>query len=440
MRGMYTYHDRNYYDGNYRVRFKFLTGEAASYVGMAKCYQDYLVKKGDLSKLEKKSADTPLYLETLGTIYQKDTFLGFSYDKAVGMTSFEEAKDILSDMKDQGMEHINLRLKGWMNGGMDYTVSDHMKVESNLGGKKGFKELLDYTKENKIGLFPEVDFNLARKNEMFDGYNESLHAPRTLSRETAYLITPQEITNLAFLQFMFYSVSPNRYSENFKNFFKDYDKLNAPGVSVGNAGTMLYSDFKKSDPVNRQQAMGILQTNLETYCSDQKALLTDGGNAYTLPYTKDIVNVPMTDSSYTLADESIPFMQMVLHGYVNYAGDALNLSSNVEDYMLKSLEYGSNLFFTVAYKNAKELKETPYSYYYTIDYPTWKQSIVEHYNKFNEVYGNLQDQAMVDHIKLDEQVYQTTYEDGTKIIVNYNEKSVTVNDTTVEAKSFVVVR
>lgn len=440
MRGMYTYHDKNYYDGDYRVRYRFLNGEKASYVGMANSYQDYLVQKGDLTKLETSNSDTPLYIETLGTINKKDTFLGFSYDKAISLTTFDEAQTILSDLKSSGMDNLNMRLKGWMNGGLNSTVPNQVKVEKNLGGNKGMTKLIDYANDNKIGLFPDVDFYIVRKNTLFDGYNTSWNSPRSLSKEKTYLISPQECTNLASLQYMFNAASPNLYNKLFKNFFHDYGRLSVEGVSIGNVGTMLYSDFKKSEPVTRQQSLNNIVGNLKTSLADKNKFMTDGGNAYTLQYATDLVNVPLTDSAYTLSDASIPFMQLVLHGYINYAGSAVNLSSNIEDTVLKSLEYGSNMFFTVAYKNSQELKESAYSYYYSVDYATCRQSIIDSYDMYNEVYQDLQDQTMIDHKEISDNVYQTTYENGTKIIVNYNQVPVTVSDMVVEAKSFVVVR
>ncbi len=440
MRGMYTYYDRNYYRGNYKIRYHFLTGKDAGYVGMAKAYQSYLVRKGILKKAEDAASDAPLYLEALGTIDKRDTFLGFSYDKAVTLTSFEDAQAILTDLKNQGVNNINLRYKGWMNGGLNYSISDRAKAEENLGGSAGLKKLSEYAKENNMGLFPDVDFYMVRDNKRFDSYIPSLHSPRTLSREETYLITPEESTNLTYLEFLFWAVSPGRFGSSFQGFFKDYNKLDISHISMGNLGTMLYADYKKNAAVNREQALDIITENLEAYVAGRKSLMTDGGNAYMLKYASDIVNVPMTDSNYTIADESIPFLPLVLHGYTSYAGSPVNLSSNVQDAVLKSLEYGSNLFFVIADRNTEELKQTPYSYYFSADYGNWGQTIGDLYKSFNEVYKDLQNKSMVDHLKLENRVYQTTYEDGTKIIVNYNDKPVTADGRTVEAKDFLVTR
>ncbi len=439
MRGMYTYYDRNYYQGNYKVRYRFLTGEEAGYVGMAKAYQNYLVQKGDLKKQEKIKDNTPLYLEALGTIDKKDTFLGFSVDKAVTLTSFSQAQSILKELGQEEIDNINLRYKGWMNGGLNYTVTDKARAEKNLGGKKGLVKLSEFMKDNQYGFYPDADFYMVRDNKRFDSYIPSWDSPRTLSREEAYMLPPEEASNMTYLMFVFYAVSPNKFSENMKDFFTDYNKLKTEGVSLGNMGTMLYADYKKTAAINRQQVQETITKNLDSYVLGKKKLMTDGGNAYLLKYSPDLVNVPLTDSGYTLSDESIPFMQLVLHGYLSYAGNPLNSSGNGEDAFLKSIEYGSNLFYDIAYENTKELKQTPYSIYYSVDYDNWKKTIADQYKTYNEIYRNLQDKSMTDHRRLSDKVYQTTYEDGTRIIVNYNDTAVTVDGAKVEAKGFAVL-
>lgn len=439
IRGLYTYHDKNYYEGNYKIRYHFLTGDSATYSGMAASYRDYLSEKGILKKLTEEEKNTPLYLETLGTIKKKDTFLGFAYDKSIALTTFREAEEILSELKADGIDNLNLRYKGWMNGGMNYSVPKDIKLEKKLGGRKDLNNLWDYTKENGMGFFPEADFYIVRQTGLFDGYSKNQDSPRTISRGTAYIVSPEEVTTLSELQYMFYAVSPNSYNKYFNSFFKDFNKLKLGDLSVGNAGTMLYSDYKKSSSTTRQEAMNIVTDNLKKHTGGLQRLMTDGGNAYTLQYVTDLVKVPLTDSSATLSDESIPFMQLVLHGYLNYAGSALNLSVDTKDTMLKSIEYGSNLYYSVVYDNAEELKETPYAYYYSVDYGTWKQPILDSYKEFNQVYRNLQDKAMIDHKELETGVYQTTYEGGTRILVNYNDNAVTVGNVTVEPKNFVKV-
>lgn len=151
--------------------------------------------------------------------------------------------------------------------------------------------------------------------------------------------------------------------------------------------------------------------------------------------------MPMCDSNNYHTDAAVPFMQIVLHGHVRYSGAALNLSDDMTDTILKSAEYGANLHFTLSAQNTRELKDTVYSNYYTIDFDTWKSDVISLYARFNEVFATLQDVEISDHAasKDADNVFITTYANGTRIAVNYNSTSVTVEGQTVPAQDFIVL-
>ena len=439
IKGLYTYHDTNAYTGNYCVRYRFLTGEDADYVGMAKSYQEYLADRGVLTKLPEQESNPSFYLEALGALEKTSTRLGIPYVESVALTSFEQAQDILSEIRDAADVELKLRYKGWENDGLYYSVSNSVDVEKSLGGKKGLAALEDFAVQNGIAIYPDVDFFMVCNDGAFDGYSSSTNSVRSIRRETLYLVEPQGQTNLAWIQYANYSVSPYYYEKYMSAYFKDYDKLQMSGISTGNIGTMLYAEYHKKKAVNREQAKDILAEGLEKYVSG-KNLMLNGGNAYTLSYASDLVNVPMYDSAYTLEDESVPFMQLVLHGYLHYGGEAINLSGEFEELFLRSIEYGSNPFFTVAADNFELLKKTAYCYYYSVEWESLKEEITACAAEWADAYKGLENQAMTAHEKLSEGVYRTEYENGTAFYVNYGNTDVELPDgTPLQAGSYLKI-
>ena len=296
--------------------------------------------------------------------------------------------------------------------------------------------LESYALQNGISIYPDTDFFMVCSDGWFDGYNSSSNGVHSIRRTTIYLVEPQGLTNLAWLQYANYSVSPYYYEKYMKSYFKDYDKLQMSGISIGNIGTMLYAEYDKKKAVNREQAKDILAEGLETYTAGKKLML-DGGNAYTLAYASDLVNVPMYDSAYTLEDEGVPFMQLVLHGYLHYAGEAINLSGEQEELFLRSIEYGSNPFFTVAADNAELLKKTAFCYYYSVDWESLKDEITAYATEWANAYNGLENQAMTVHEKVSADVYRTEYENGTVFYVNYGSTDVQLSDgTKLPARSY----
>ena len=126
--------------------------------------------------------------------------------------------------------------------------------------------------------------------------------------------------------------------------------------------------------------------------------MVDGGNAYTLPYVDHIIDIPTESSNILKAAASIPFTAIVLHGYVNYTGGAVNMEGDVQYAILKNIENGASLYFTLCYQNTSALKESDeYNKYYSVSYDIWKDDMIEYYQTVNEALGDLQTSKITDH-------------------------------------------
>ena len=62
----------------------------------------------------------------------------------------------------------------------------------------------------------------------------------------------------------------------------------------------------------------------------------DKANTYALVHADHVLNVPLSSSGFVIADQS-PY-QMVIHGYINYAGEPINYTVDSQETLLKILE------------------------------------------------------------------------------------------------------
>lgn len=438
--GSFTYYNDNIYADGFRLRYKLFHGPDKTYVDMAKIYRQYLLDNGLLQKKVDAGSSVPLVLETLGLIDKKASFLGIIYNKKIPLTTFEDAQAMMEELNAGGVANISLRYRGWMNGGLNYSVPSKISIESKLGGKSGFRDLISYTKGKNFTLFPEVDFRVVRRDGFFDGYTTTSNAPKMTDRTTVTLTPRNELDNVQKIDKNYFAISPTSTEKYFKSFFGKFADYDLSSVSIGTVGNMLFSDFSSgSSAAHRQRAMEILGECVDGYVPEGTRLMVEGGNAYTYRYATDIVDIPLCDSNTFLADEAVPFMQIVLHGHIQYAGVSLNLADDWMDTILKSAEYGANLHFTLSAENTRELKDTVYANYFTIDFDTWKNDVLKEYERFNKVFATLQDQEIQNHEKAADGVYITTYANGTRIAVNYNRASVTVEGKTIGAQDFTVL-
>ncbi len=402
------------YVGNYKMRFIMLTDPTIAqekgiteyytagengWMGMATAYRDYLDSKGLLTRLTDSDVkeDIPLYLETFGAIDTTKRFMSIPYTTQVAFTSFEDIKTMYDELKAKNITNINFKLTGYTNGGMYSTAPAKLKWEKAVGGKDGFTDLLAYSVENGFGLYPDFDFAYVSMTELFDGF--------ALSKDAVKTIDDRYTTK------RFYSAAKQAYETNFNMaispsvFDKFYEKLsdkylayNPTGISVSTLGTDLNSDFDEDDPYNREDSKNFTKQVFEKLSNDYSSVMTDGGNSYVLPYVDHLLNVSLDSSRYSNASDAVPFTGVVLHGYVNIAGEPINMAGDIDYEFLKAIENGASLYFILSKNNTELLKQdNMLSKYYSVRYDIWFDELVERYTELNGILADLQTKLIVGH-------------------------------------------
>jgi len=424
---------------DFAVRYVFLGGKDASYQGMASHYQQYLIRGSGLPEqtaAKNAKEDMPFYLELIGSIDKQKHFAGIPYRALEPLTTFDQAQTIVTAMQQQGINNINLKYAGWFNEGLDHEVPDGMRVDRVIGGKGGLKDFVAFANNTGVSLFPDVAVLTARTGE---GFNETKEASRTLRGVPAEVYPLDLALNRRDRsKSPAYVVSPRLVGGYVDAMLKDFGKFGTDGISLRDLADKLNSDFRKNEQIDRAESKGVSVQALEKVYGESLKVMADGGNAYALPYLTDITYAPMANSNFKIEDESIPFYQMVVRGFVDYTGAPYNLSSytDVKQYVLKTLEYGAGVYFEWIYEPNHKVKDTEYTNLYAVNYELWLDQAAEIYKEVNAFLQNVRHERIVGHEKLQEGVYKTVYESG-YVIVNYNRSAVTVEGKTIEAEGYV---
>lgn len=414
------------YTGSYKMRIVMLSDASqkealeaadreyyeASYVGMAMAYRDYLVdivgKLKPLSASDVKNGSIPLYIESFGTVPDTERFLSIPVEVDVPLTTFEDIYTMYKELSDNGIGNVNFKLTGFANGGMYATYPNRLNWMKEVGGADGFKKVLAQAKDNGFGLYPDFDFMYVSNKELFDGVDLHNTAARTIdgrySSKRIYDATYQE-----FVSYFDICVTPSiieEYYERFTGAYKEYGPL---GISVSTMGSDLNSDFGDRAPANREDAKEVITKLFAEVEKDYGSVMTSGGNVYALAYTDHLLGAALDSSRFATASRSVPFVGMVLHGHVNFAGSAINMAGNINYQVLKAIENGASLYFTLSYRNTNLLKEyKDLSQYYAVNYQIWAWvenedgentpgELFDVYNKVNSAIGNLQTSMIVNH-------------------------------------------
>lgn len=424
---------------DFSVRYAFLGEEQASYKGMANYYQQYLLRNGGLPKPapeEEKAENMPFYLQLIGSISKQKHFAGIPYQALEPLTTFERAEDIVEQLQQLEVRDIKLRYSGWFNEGLNHKVPDNISVDKAIGGSKGMKAFAAFAEERNVALYPDVAVLMANSGS---GFNEAKEAARTLRGDPATLYPLDLALNRRDRsKSPSYIVSPKTASGYVDNMLEDMAKFRTGGISLRDLADQLNSDFRKNNPIDRAESERLSVQSLNAIKESGMSLMAEGGNAYALPFLTDITNAPMSSSKFKIEDEEIPFYQMVVRGYIDYAGAPYNLSTytDVMPYILKSLEYGAGVYFEWIHEPNYKVKDTDDNDLYAVNYELWMDEAAEIYREVNAILKNVRHETMTNHEKLDDGVFRTEYGNGMYIVVNYNRSPVTVDRRTIEAESY----
>lgn len=423
------------YQGHMRLRFCFLSGEDAGYVGMAKTYREYLTAAGVLTNRETEAY--PLYVELIGAVNVQKKFLGVSYNSVQSLTTYEQAREILSELLGGGAEDIRLRMNGWYNGGLGGSTAAGAKKEKRLEKGLSLADFQSYLREQGIPAFFDAEFQYVYKDGFFDSFTTKNWSPKFFDKTTAYLYeyslaTKRIAGKKANL------VRANMLGKMVDGFQKSTNNYGLEGLSVGSLSYDVYSDFTQGRQTNRQQSLDISRETLKKLAGDYR-LMGENAAFYAIGGLSDVVNVPLYSNLFAILDQEIPFYQLVLRGCADYAGEPLNLAADYKSVWLKSVETGAGLYFKWIYGDNSLLKETDYEDLYSINYRYWLNDAIAMSRRMNEELGGLLKQEITAHEILQNNVTRVTYDNGIRVLVNYNKHEVTVNGRTIPAQDFAVM-
>ncbi len=427
-------------DETLRQRYRFINSN--SYVDMAKAYQGYLKEQyGDYLTIN-TDTQAPVAVEIIGAVDKVKQVFGIPMSKPLKLTSYKDALNIVKQLREEGMTNLSIKLTGWMNGGVRQQMLSKVKPISDLGSKKDLKALASYAADNGIGFYLDGITNYAIDSNLFDGFVQFADSARFVTKEKAELNDYRVVTYIKDTDSSdaYYLLHPDKILEMADNLKAFADKYNA-GVSFQDIGDTVSSDFYRKAPVSRQEALNNQKDKLKELADGGMPVMINKGNDYAAAYSDIVTNMDLGGSEYTILDQSVPFYQIAVHGYINYTGEALNLTQNYEQELLKSAEYGAGLSFAAMNESAFALQKTLYTEYFGADFSLWHDKMLEIYTRYNQEMGHIFNQQMTDHIYVGEKTSCTTYEDGTKVYVNYDYEEVKTTDgVTVPARDYAVVK
>lgn len=420
--------------GRILQRYRFL--QSADYADMARAYGDYLQNKYPNELTLKSDASTPVAVELVGAIDRMEQRFGVPTRVAVPMTTFAQAKELVQTLLDKGMTNLSVKYAGWINGGVNQKILNSVNLVSELGTADELRGFIAYAKEKGVDVYLDGLTQFTRSSGLLEGF--------VYVRDAACYTTREEVFQYPYNPIWYgpedwkegsYLLKPALSAKLAQNLANAALSYGASGVSLRDTGNMLSADYDPRDLVTREESMRMQQQTLRDMRNQGLKVITLSGSDYALPLSDMVLGLDFDGGNYSIIDAYVPFLPMAIHGLVNYTGEALNNAGDYEDLLLRSAEMGAGLYFSFFKNAAKELQDTYYYEYFGADVSLSLDKAVQAYTQYNQALGHTFGQRMTAH-KREGDVAVTTYEDGTRVYVNYGYTDSTADGATVPARSY----
>lgn len=412
-------------DGNMRdcqVRYLFLTGGKSDYSGMATACRNYFLEMGILKKSAKITPEIPLALNIIMNIKEKNLF----YDTNLTMTNFKQVQEILAEYADNGNQKIMVNLLGWTQEGyLSYPTNSN--PAGSLGGMKELKALASYAKQKNVDLYLSdnyVDVQSQTGGFRFDQVAKEYNASQISNVSgTEFLFSPKEI-----------------YSKYIDITLPKIKSIPVSGISFDKLGSLLYYDYNKENQIKRQESANIWSAMLKKSQEQFGGAAVSVGNLYSLRFADWVQNIPSGDTGYSFSDDSVPFLQMVVHGSVTYTTEPFNLFFDKKLQKLQAIEYGAIPYYFLTKEDTLKLKNTDCNTIFSSVYDEFKEESITISKEFIDNFGPVNDKYIVKHEKLSQDLVKVQYSNGTVIYINYGSVEYNIDNIIVGPENYFVVR
>lgn len=427
---------------NYIARYYFLSGEEASYIGMAEKYRNYLIEEEGLTPV-KESVSNSLCVTLYGAVKKAMHFLGIPYTGVEELTSYEEAEALIDRLQGDQVDKAYINYLGWSGGGLESTLKTDFVANSKLGGKKGLKSLIEKVNESS-NILLSFDADL----QAFYGATSNIKK----FKNTAYGLDSAPVTifksrisaagALDKGSISYQLIHPGNMLEYAEEFMANASAQEVKSFSFNSIGSTLYCAYNLQNVCTRDEsahAMTSIYKSAREKTGENGIVNTMGGNGYAMAYVDNVLEAPIYGSHNNIALQEIPFYQIVFRGYVNLASTPVNLDSEETNLVLKLAETGMSLYYLLMDADSTSFQDTSFTSSFACALDDHYDDMIANYNRLKPIYDAVGSSTILDYEIVSDQLKVTTFSNGAKVYVNYGDAEATVDGVQIGARDFTVV-
>ena len=426
------------------VGFYPLYGDEATYANMANVYRNYLKDTGSFSKTG--SDDRILNLKIIGGIETKKFNFGVPSTAMLTATTVNQAKDMVSELKNLTGASMNVNLIGFGASGNDIgVVAGNYKLNKAFGNKKDMQALAALCKEQGTNLY--MNFDMVRFSSAGGGLSSAFGKANatTGSFTTKNYYSINFRTPNANLR-SYYLASRSKFNEIAEKIDAGASKLGLSGVSLDTLTSLVYSDYSDRAYYAGANFANQVTDIIDTFREDGYKVAGSDANYFAATNCDHVYDAPISSSKYRNYSVDVPFYEMVFKGYVSMSGTSLNLATNKNTALLKAVESGSGLQYTLVGDYNTQLITSAQNVFYGSLY--WDKAIergvrtdiVDTVAGYKDCFEQVKNAEIINHKIINDDVRLTVFNNGVSIYVNYGNKDYAATEGTVTAGGYLVVK
>lgn len=395
---------------NAEIVYKFLSGKDADYVGMARLYREMLIQNGKLAKRVNSTEPPGIRLEVL----MAETARGILSNRIQVMTRAENVLKWIEQLNNAGIKNKSVVLWGFETGGASGHRLDSFSIDRSVGGIDELKLLSE--KINAAGG------SLILRKNIVSGYEHQINKAGLARHIDGGLIDVLDVSKILFQRKFYNSIGS-------KTAFADKLSRNPDfmrNLALYDISSHLYSDYDRNAPISRSGMIVEISNVFESISKNTELMALYRPNAYAIPYAEAVFDVPMHNSQYAFQTDTVPFMQIVLSGYVDYFAPFMNLGANTVTDKLRLIDFGAYPSYILTNEYPNRLAETNLSHIYSSRYEDWKPYIIETYNYVSDILSRVRGKSIYRRTVPEDGIVLVEYEGGTTILINYTDDSYSV--------------
>jgi hypothetical protein len=419
------YPDRLHYDVS--IDYHFLEGDKADYVGMALAYRNHLIENGTLIAGRVKADRTvPLRADFIMSDIKKSV-IGYSN---VVTTTAKEAADIVRDIRNNGVNSVNGGLLGFQDGGITTGKPWALDFRRSIGSAGDFRKLFEEAAAAGADLSFAQDYVTINRVQMNLPRNQAYHVNRWGVRAYDNRDSFLPVQEISFAR-------PQRSADWFARQVNKMARMGAPSVTADGITNRLISHWGRSDAITSSRAIELYE---KTFAQSPLPVNAVSPNQYLWKYTSRFLQTPVFTTQYILQTDTVPFLQLVLHGTMEMYAPYSNFSFYTQRDILRMIDYNVYPSFAITKEPAHLLSNTNSLKFFSTEYEVYRDIIKHVYTEVSAALSYVKGLEWQNRTVLADGVILNEYGEGVKIIINYTDNVYQYSGVAVNAQSALVLR